>query len=82
MEEPLPTYVRNCTDHPESIGKMTDEAKQHDEFKNLDNKFSTDDLHSSIEYMLEYLRRHDPVMVESGKCFMRHPVLSNGAPEI
>lgn len=82
LEEPLPTYVRNCTDHPESIGKMTDEAKQHDEFKNLDNKFSTDDLHSSIEYMLEYLRRHDPVMVESGKCFMRHPVLSNGAPEI
>lgn len=72
LEEPLPTYVRNCTDHPESIGKMTDEAKQHDEFKNLDNKFSTDELLSSIEIMLEYLELHDPVMVKSGKRFMHH----------
>lgn len=72
VEEPLPTYVRNCTDHPESIGKMTDEAKQHDEFKDLDNEFDLNELHRSIEYMLEYLEKHDPVMVKSGKRFMHH----------
>lgn len=80
-EEELPLYIRNCTDHPESIGKMKDAAKTLDEFKHLNNTFDTDELHTSIEYMLTYLEHYDTSITESGKQFMHHP-LSNGRMSI